>query len=180
MEVSLGDGCSKLALVKLRLVHIEIWRASAKELEAAFGLVEEYFARAGVVSREGQDEFAEEYFGDGRGFWLAGSEGQLAGCIGLRILSGTSEREREKESCAEIKRMYVREKFRGQGIAQKLLEAAERFAREAGYDWIYLDTTNEMKAAARLYERSGYQRCERYNNNPQATIFMRKKLEVAS
>jgi GNAT superfamily N-acetyltransferase len=159
---------------------IEIWRANTLELETAFALVEEYFARADVVSREGQEEFSEEYFGDGRGFWLARSETKLAGCIGLRILSGTTEREREKASCAEIKRMYVREKFRAQGIAQKLLEAAEHFARGAGYDWIYLDTTNEMRAAARLYERNGYQRCERYNDNSQATIFMRKKLEVTS
>jgi len=155
---------------------IEIWRAGVAELGTAFGLVEEYFVRAGVISRETRVEFEAEYFGDARGFWLAGSERQLAGCIGLRILNRANEGKREKESCAEIKRMYVREKFRGQGIAQKLLEAAERFARETGYDWIYLDTTNEMIAAARLYEQSGYQRCERYNHNPQATIFMRKKL----
>lgn len=72
--------------------------------------------------------------------------------------------------------MYVREKFRGQGIAQRLLEAAEQFARGAGYVWVYLDTTNEMKAAVKLYERNGFARCERYNQNPQAAIFMRKKL----
>ena len=39
---------------------------------------------------------------------------------------------------------------------EKLLAAAERFAREAGYAWIYLDTTSQMVAAARLYERNGY------------------------
>ena len=72
--------------------------------------------------------------------------------------------------------MYVRPAWRGLGLAQKLLEAAECLAREAGYRSIYLDTTDEMLAAARLYERNGYQRCERYNENPQATIFMRKKL----
>jgi ribosomal protein S18 acetylase RimI-like enzyme len=76
--------------------------------------------------------------------------------------------------------MYVRDKFRGRGIAQKLLTAAEGFACEAGDTWIYLDTTSQMVAAARLYERNGYERCERYNQNPQATIFMRKKLTSAS
>ena len=180
MEVSLRDGCSKLAFVKLRLVPVEIWRARTTELESAFGLLEEYFARAGVELRESKEKFAEAYFGAGRGFWLARSQAHLAGCIGLRILRRTSDGERETESCAEIKRMYVRDKFRGQGIAQKLLEAAERFARDAGYGWIYLDTTSEMQAAARLYERNGYQRCQRYNDNVQATIFMRKELRVAS
>jgi GNAT superfamily N-acetyltransferase len=158
---------------------IEIWRATAAELETAFGLVEEYFARAVVVSRESREKFAEEYFGRGRGFWLARLDGQLAGCIGLRAFRRVSEDNCRTESCAEIKRMYVREIFRGQGIAQKLLEAAERFARDAGYDWIYLDTTNQMRAAARLYERNGYEQCGRYNDNPQATIFMRKKLLFA-
>jgi len=180
MELSLLSQVKQTGGMSKEAASIEIWRANILELETAFALVEEYFARADVVSREGQEEFSEEYFGDGRGFWLARSETKLAGCMGLRILSGTIEREREKEWCAEIKRMYVREKFRGQGIAQKLLEAGERFARGAGYHWIYLDTTNEMRAAARLYERNLYQRCERYNDNSQATIFMRKKLEVTS
>ena len=66
--------------------------------------------------------------------------------------------------------------WRGRGISQKLLEAAERFAGESGYQWIYLDTTDGMAAAVRLYERNGYRRCGRYNQNPQATIFMCKQL----
>ncbi len=46
----------------------------------------------------------------------------------------------------------------------------------ADYARIYLDTASQMVAAARLYERNGYERCGRYNDNPQAAIFMRKKL----
>jgi len=103
----------------------------------------------------------------------------LAGCVGLRRLQ-LPDGFPEGLPCSEIKRMYVRDRFRGQGIAQKLLTAAERFARDAGYGWIYLDTTSQMAAAARLYERNAYERCGRYNQNPQATIFMRKKLTSAS
>ena len=164
--------------MKDEIETIAICRASVAGLEAAFALVEEYFARVGVVWRESREEFSEEYFGDGRGFWLARSEGQLAGCIGLRTLNRASDNDGRKQSCAEIKRMYVRERFRGRGIAQRLLEAAEDYARGAGYSWIYLDTTDGMVAAARLYERNGYERCERYNENPQATIFMKKKLQL--
>jgi ribosomal protein S18 acetylase RimI-like enzyme len=72
--------------------------------------------------------------------------------------------------------MYVREAYRGLGIAQRLLEQAESFAKAAGYRRIFLDTTDEMRAAAGLYERNGYRRCPRYNQNPQATIFMSKDL----
>lgn len=158
---------------------IEIWRASAREAEAAFALVEEYFETIGVVSREDRDKFVNEYFAKGRGLWLARIGGELAGCVGLRRLQ-LPDGFPEGLPCSEIKRMYVRDKFRGRGIAQKLLMAAERFARETGYAWIYLDTTSQMVAAARLYERNGYERCERYNENPQATIFMKKKLTSAA
>jgi GNAT superfamily N-acetyltransferase len=158
---------------------IEIWRASAGEAEAAFALVEEYFEVIGVVSREDRNKFVNEYFGEGRGLWLARIGGELAGCVALRRLQ-LPDGFPEGLPCSEIKRMYVRDKFRGRGIAQKLLTAAERFARETRYAWIYLDTTSQMVSAARLYERNGYERCERYNQNPQATIFMRKKLTSAS
>ena len=156
--------------------NVEIWRARLEEADAAFCLVREYFEMAGVVLREGREEFSEEYFGEGQGLWMARVEGGLAGCVGLRRLPTPEEVEPENVECAEIKRMYVRENFRGRGIAARLLEAAENFAREAGYAWIYLDTASEMVAAARLYERNGYERCRSYNQNPQAAIFMRKKL----
>jgi GNAT superfamily N-acetyltransferase len=163
--------------VKLEIQEIEIWRASAAEADAAFSLVEEYFAAADVMSREEPSEFVRGYFGEGRGLWLARVHGDLAGCVGLRKLQCPDGFVDEGQRCAEIKRMYVRDKFRGRGIAQRLLKAAEQFAHEAAYTWIYLDTTNGMVAAARLYERNDYERCERYNENPQATIFMRKHLK---
>jgi GNAT superfamily N-acetyltransferase len=179
MELSLPSECLKLGAVRSIIQDIEIWRANAAEADAAFGLVDEYFEAVGVVSREDRGRFVEEYFGEGRGLWLAGLHGELAGCIALRRLR-PPDGFPEGLPCSEIKRMYVRDKFREQGIAQKLLTAAERFARETGYAWIYLDTTNEMVAAARLYERNGYEACARYNENPQATIFMRKELPGAT
>jgi ribosomal protein S18 acetylase RimI-like enzyme len=154
---------------------VEIRRAVHQDVDAAFALVQEYFAMAGVVAREDREKFIEEYFGMEQGLWLAVAGG-LAGCVGLRRLPRPEELEPEGVKCAEIKRMYVREKFRGRGVAERLLAAAENFAREEGYARIYLDTASEMVAAARLYERNGYERCGRYNENPQAAIFMRKSL----
>jgi ribosomal protein S18 acetylase RimI-like enzyme len=70
----------------------------------------------------------------------------------------------------------VRPAFRRRGIAERLLEALERFASSRDAEWLYLDTTDELQAAITFYERHGYARCDRYNDNQQATIFMRKKL----
>ena len=155
---------------------MQIRRVPVDDAGLAFALVEEYYQSIGVLMRETQREFVAEYFGDGRGFWLAQVDGEMAGCVALRQLPCPGASTGIAAKCSEIKRMYVREKFRGQGIAQKMLQAAESFARAGAYAWIYLDTTDEMASAARLYERNGYERCERYNENPQATIFMRKSL----
>ena len=147
------------------LVH----RASDEEIDRAFKLVKEYYEEVGVVVREDQREFAEQYFGNGAGVWMAAIGGDDTGCIALRRMDAP-------ENCGEVKRMYVRETHRGSGIAAALLYALEEYARKSGYLWLYLDTTDAMRAAARFYERNGYQLCERYNSNPQATIFMRKKI----
>lgn len=157
------------AFEKGQKAGLEIRRAGAAELDAAFGIVAEYYEVMQVVARESRERFARDYFAAEAGVWLAWMNGQIAGCLALRALNNART--------AEIKRMYVRPAWRGHGIGQKLLEEAESFAQKNGYRWIYLDTTDGMLAAAKLYRRNGYEPCKRYNDNPQATIFMRKRLE---
>jgi GNAT superfamily N-acetyltransferase len=154
------------------LLDVQIRRATLAELRDAYSIVSEYYQAAAVQSRETREEFQRYYFCSGAGFWLARSVDNVIGCLALRRLA--------EPHSAEIKRMYVRPEARGQGVAQQLLEAAEKFALAAGYHWIYLDTADDMKAAARFYRRNGFQPCERYNNNPQATLFMRKRLPAGS
>lgn len=101
--------------------------------------------------------------------WVAYSGEQAAGCILYKPLP-------LRPSSGEMKRLYVRSEYRSQGIALLLLETVEEFARNNGNNWLYLDTKDDLTAARRFYERHGYQPCERYNDNPQATIFMRKAL----
>lgn len=146
-----------------------ISRASSSEVDEAFGFVQEYYAAVRVQVREDLDEFGEQYFSQDAGVWLARVDGEVVGCVGMRRL-------RDCPGCAEIKRMYLRAPYRGQGIADSLLDALEDYARAAGYRWLYLDTAADMAAAARFYERRGFVRCEPYNENPQAAIFMRKEL----
>jgi GNAT superfamily N-acetyltransferase len=153
------------------LPNVEIRRALPAELPDAYLMVSEYYEAASVQKRETQEEFLRDYFCSGAGFWLARCGNNIVGCIAVRRM--------DVLQAAEIKRMYVRPEARGQGVAQELLEAAERFALAAGFQWIYLDTADDMKTAARFYQRNGFQPCERYNDNPQATIFMRKRLATS-
>lgn len=152
------------------MCSLRIHRAPVEEIEPAYALVQEYFDAASVVLRESRAQFAREYFAPCAGLWLATADHHLAGCIALRELRSG------KASLGEIKRMYVRPAHRGRGIADALLLALEGFAVRCDYRELVLDTTDEMISAIRLYERHGYTRCDRYNDNPQATIFMKKPL----
>jgi GNAT superfamily N-acetyltransferase len=147
-----------------------IRQARPEDLLRSFQLVEEYFQEIGVLLRDTLAEFAQYLQGGGNGVWLAFDREQPIGCIVLHSLTSLPR-------SAEIKRLFVRPAYRRQGLADRLLEALEQSAVKLSYEWLYLDTKDDLDNAIRFYHRHGYQRCDRYNRNPQATIFMRKRLE---
>ena len=149
--------------------EIHIYEATLADLDAAFRIIEEYYDAASVVARDTKEEFAKYYFGERSGVWLASSEEKIVGCIALRELA-------DLPRSAEIKRMYVQPAHREHGIARLLLGALESFASVTGYDCLYLDSAPGMDTAISFYSRHGYEPCERYNNNPQANIYLRKKI----
>lgn len=151
----------------------EIQRARAEDCESAWQIVEEYYEAAHVIARDTKDDFARVYFQDGAGVWLATVDKDVVGCIALRPLVSIT-------CSGEVKRLYVQPQHRGRGIAAALYEALELGARQHGYDFLYLDTTDEMVAAQRFYAALGYGPSPRYNDNPQATIFMKKDLRQSS
>ena len=150
-----------------------IRQATPEDFRGAFQLVEEYFREIGVLVRDTPTEFAQYLQGQVGGVWLAFDREQPIGCIvlhSLPLLPGS----------AEIKRLYVQGPYRRQGLADRLLHALEQYAVQLSYEWLYLDTKDDLDNAIRFYQRHGYERCGRYNRNPQATIFMRKRLADAS
>ena len=100
---------------------------------------------------------------------LAHCNGELAGCVALRKLGN--------HTC-EMKRLFVREKFRGKGIGRSLIEAIMRNAKEIGYERMLLDTLPpKMNDAIALYRSIGFKAIAPYYDNPVAgAIFMELKL----
>jgi len=79
------------------------------------------------------------------------------GCVGLRQLDS---------GIAEMKRLFVRPSFRGQGIGKNLVLAVLDEAQAIGYRTVRLDTLASMKDANRLYEILGFQKIRPYCVNP--------------
>lgn len=82
------------------------------------------------------------------------------------------------EQTAELKRVYLKEAYRGGEIALHMLQLVEHAAEKKGYRYMILETGRNMMAAARLYEKAGYKPIENfgpYIHMPNS-ICMRKKL----
>jgi ribosomal protein S18 acetylase RimI-like enzyme len=144
-------------------------RATLADSAAAWTLVDEYCRDFGIVIPDDEVSFRGYLAGSGA-LWLADERDDVMGCVGLRPLPNVGP------DAGEVKRLYVRPSHRRKGIAGALMDALETAARESGYRALYLDTKDDMPTAIRFYESRGYERIPRYNDNPQATIFMRRLL----
>jgi DNA-binding MarR family transcriptional regulator len=83
---------------------------------------------------------------------------------------------RAYDDAAEIKRMWVDGGWRGAGLGSRLLRHLEDLARGLGHGLVRLDTNETLGDAIAMYERAGYTRIDRYNDNPYATHFFAKPL----
>ncbi|QDP94695.1 GNAT family N-acetyltransferase [Microlunatus elymi] len=81
---------------------------------------------------------------------------------------------------AEIKRMWVHPEWRGAGLGRRLLAALELRAVELGRDRIRLDTNDTLTEAIAMYQRAGYRKVDRYNDNPYARLWFEKELRQES
>jgi putative acetyltransferase len=79
----------------------------------------------------------------------------------------------------EVKRMYVRPRGRGQGVAKKLLALLESHAIESGCGLFRLETGPYQPEALALYASAGYERRGPYGDYPEdpLSVFMQKQAQ---
>lgn len=95
------------------------------------------------------DETPHTEFAPPRGMFLIADAGEqgIVGCGGWRVLA---------PEVAEIKRMYVSSRARGQGLGRRILEFLEEQARSRGATRIVLETGADNTSALALYTSCGY------------------------
>jgi GNAT superfamily N-acetyltransferase len=152
-----------------------IFAATTAEDYAAFaGLVREYVAwtRArladdawfidavfGHQSLESEMKALPTTYGPPHGkVLLAAFGGEVHGGGAYRKLSG---------GICEMKRLFVLDRFRGQGTGRRLCKAIIASARNEGYRLMRLDTSRRLTEAIAMYRSFGFRECPPYRDYPE-------------
>jgi GNAT superfamily N-acetyltransferase len=84
-------------------------------------------------------------------------QSQVAGGVGFRRLD---------EHTAEVKRLYVRRQYQGNGLGRRLMDNLLVKLKGLGYTRVVLDAVPPTKKAHELYELMGFREIEPYFFNP--------------
>lgn len=85
-------------------------------------------------------------------FWVLDDAGSVVGSCALYPV---------RDGVAELRKMYVERRLRGQGWGRRLLETALAAARDDGYARVELETASVLKEAIAMYGRYGFKRVAR-------------------
>ena len=100
------------------------------------------------------EDIQQTYQKNNGDFWIALDNDKVIGTVALFDFG---------DNKGYVKRMYVAEKYRGTGVAQKLLAKLIEFAKKNKYKEIFLITTKDMVAANKFYYKEGFRGI---NNTP--------------
>ncbi len=147
---------------------LRIIQADSEELISKVReLMNEYADSMGFHFRDFEKEIADlpgEYTPPEGRLLLAVEDDRAAGCVALRKLT---------DGASEMRRLYVRQEFRGKGVGRQLVTAAIYQARLIGYRSIRLITLPSMKEAITLYHSLGFKEIQPYRQVPSSSaIFM--------
>lgn len=79
--------------------------------------------------------------------WVAVENDILAGCVAYR---------QKAKGVGEVKRMFIKEEYRGRGMAKELLKMVESHAKEQGCHTLFLDTRITLEPAVSIYRAFGF------------------------
>lgn len=109
-----------------------------------------------------------DYVTPGGALFLGRIGDEVAGCVAVH---------RWSDDACEMKRLYVRDRFKGRGGGFALALRAIEWGRASGFARMLLDTLPSMSVAQRLYGALGFREVPAYRFNPVAgTRYMELRL----
>ena len=113
-------------------------------------------------------EFARSH-SDRERIWLVEKDGTAAGSIAI-VAASTKQ--------AQLRWFLLHPDLRGRGIGRMLMEHALSFSKAHGYAMIFLWTTSNLTAAARLYEAFGFHITEETTHEAWGTTVTEQRYEL--
>lgn len=154
-------------------MRIEYFIAEESNLEEVKKLFEEYADSLGIDLgfqdfKDEVDTLPDKYAQPEGAILLAKCESEVAGCVALKKIDAR---------ICEMKRLYVRPRFRKFGIGRELVARILAEGNAKGYDTMRLDTLPTMNRAQALYRSFGFYEIAPYVFNPVAgAVFMEAKI----
>jgi putative acetyltransferase len=97
------------------------------------------------------DALYELFQTPGAGYFVAEVDGKLAGGAGIYPTDGLPQ------GTCELVKMYLLPEARGLGLGRTLVEKSLGFAKEEGYQQVYLESMPELKKALSMYAKFGFE-----------------------
>lgn len=136
---------------EIRPIEPEEYEDAARLIAADLGEFDafDYQADTSDLDPKRMEDLYEEPKGR---FWVALADSQIVGTIALRRLD---------DRLCKLTRMSVHGDYKRSVLPQKLLEALEEYAREAGYRRVVAEATTLQKPAASFLESAGFKEFKR-------------------
>ncbi|MGO2101414.1 GNAT family N-acetyltransferase [Psychroflexus halocasei] len=119
------------------------------------------------------DEMFETYDKKRSEYFVLLENNQIKGSVGISTLEGG-----EDDVC-ELQKMYFKPEVRGRGLGAQMMQTCLDFAKENDFKFCYIETLPWMKAAQKLYQRSGFEYIDYRlgsTGHHACTVWMLKKL----
>ncbi len=114
------------------------------------------------------EQFPRAYQEPDNSFFVAKDADKIIACIGMKKIG---------EGICEMKRLFVKDEYKGKGIGKALVTLILGEAKRKGYKLMRLDTLKKMTKAQNLYRSFGFYEIEKYVENPlEGALFMEKSL----
>lgn len=85
-------------------------------------------------------------------YFVAENQNKILGGAGIAPLKG------DDGHICELQKMYLLKEARGLGLGRAFIESCLRFAKEQSFTKCYIETTQQMQNAQKLYEQYGFDR----------------------